>query len=159
MSNFKQSLSHWFNLKSGKAAHIGLGLLTYLGSSQAIGLGLTMAGLPGGAFLVGGIAGAFIGFGNYYMLQAGKKLDTKPKNMARNAALTAAAAFGAAAAGTIFTAGAIALPVTFALAAVGGTLQYLANPKHAGGGLNLDIFKKKEKKAKPYVVPKTWDKL
>ena len=156
MAAFTQTLKNLFNLQSGKAAHVALGLLTYLGSSQAIGLGLTMAGLPGGAFMVGGIAGAFIGFGNYYMLQARKKIDSQPQNMARNAALTLAAAFGAAAAGTIFTAGAVAMPVTLALAAAGGALQYMANPKHDKAG----IFSKFKKSApKPRAVPNNWDNL
>lgn len=158
MSDFKQTLTNWFNLKSGKVTHVALGLLAYLGAREAMGLGLSMV-LPGGAFMVAGLAGAFIGFGNYYMLQSRKVVASKPQNMARNAALTAATAFGAAAAGGIFSAGAIAMPVVFALAAAGGVLQYMANPKHAGG-FKLPSFKKtKPKKQAKLRIPSSWDKL
>jgi hypothetical protein len=131
MPSFKRSLSNLFNLRSGKASHVALGLLTYLGSSQAIGVGLTMAGLPGGAFLVGGIAGAFLGFSNYYALQ-GRRYETSfGKNAARNVGYTLSAAFGAATAATIFSAGAATLPVMGALAIGAGVMQYMALPKQS----------------------------
>lgn len=129
MSSYKRSLSNWFNLKSGKASHVALGLLTYLGSSQAIGVGLTMAGLPGGAFLVGGIAGAFLGFGNYYTMQGHRFENSTLKNVGRNVGFTLSSAFGAAAAATIFSAGAASLPIMAGLGLAAGVAQYMALPK------------------------------
>lgn len=132
MKNFTQKLTDMFNLRSSKVAHITLGILSWLGTTQAIGLGLTMAGLPGGGYLIGSLAGSLLGFHNYYAMQRRTTLDTPAKTLGRNVGVTASTAFGAAAAGLIFSAGAIATPAVVVLAAAFGTAQYLALPKSSG---------------------------
>ncbi len=129
MQNFGKKLSDLFNLRSGKVTHAALGILTWLGTSQAIGFGLQMAGLPGGGFLIGGLIGSYIGWNNYQSMQLRQTASTPLKTLGRNLAYTATSAFGAAAAGVIFSGGAMAAPGILALGAAAGVVQYLASSK------------------------------
>lgn len=90
-----------------------------------------MAGLPGGGFLVGGLIGSFAGWHNYQVMQFRQTSSTPLKTFGRNAGLTLCSAFGAVAAGVIFTGGAMALPGLAALGLAAGAVQYMSLPKSA----------------------------
>lgn len=131
MNQIGKKLSDLFNVRSGKVTHVALGILTWLGTSQAIGFGLQMAGLPGGGFLIGGLIGSFAGWHNYQVMQLRQTSDTPLKNFGRNVGLTLCTAFGAVVAGATFSGGAMALPGLAALGLAAGAVQYLSLPKTA----------------------------